>query len=300
MNVDDLEWQTRRYGGLSPRGVSLLLEHGHLDLVIQAAADRGEWFCAEGAVEELCRAGEFERALDVMEPFAVIGWRAALWAKTSILFRAGRTEEALDLVRQDEADPSSAVGCRHFAELLAKEGRVDEAIDMLIPHLDHGYWILSVLVEMAEGHDRDERVLELIAPHADSARQSRGDDRWKPPYSGAQELQVQVLERAGRADEAIRILGQDIAGRCLLAQDTLAHGLRPDTKFVGNLPVRLPVRAPQHDPAPLSQRLRRLRPPRPAHQRRPFVLGQHQLGHRPSRLRHESSLLIQRIPGAGH
>lgn len=221
VNVDDLEWQTRRYSGLSPRGVSLLLEHGHLDLVIQAAADRGEWFCAEGAVEELCRAGEFERALDVMEPFAVIGWRAALWAKTSILFRAGRTEEALDLVRQDEADPSSAVGCRHFAELLAKEGRVDEAIDMLIPHLDDGYWILSVLVEMTEGHDRDERVLELIAPHADSARQSRGDDRWKHPYSGAQELQAQVLERAGRADEAIRILGQDIAGRCLLAQDTL-------------------------------------------------------------------------------
>lgn len=57
VNVDDLEWQTRRYSGLSPRGVSLLLEHGHLDLVIQAAADRGEWFCAEGAVEELCRAG---------------------------------------------------------------------------------------------------------------------------------------------------------------------------------------------------------------------------------------------------
>ncbi|MFE5523004.1 hypothetical protein ACFQ9Q_35625, partial [Streptomyces virginiae] len=37
----------------------------------------------------------------------------------------------------------------------------------------------------------------------------------------AQELQARVLERTGRADEAIRILGGDIAGRHFLTQNTL-------------------------------------------------------------------------------
>lgn len=220
MNVDDLAWQASNYRGLSPRRVSLLLEQGHLDLVIQAAAERDEWFCAEGAVEELCKAGEFGRALMVMEPFVATGWRTALWAKADLLLRAGRTKEALDLVRPDEAGRTSKAECHDFAELLGKAGRVDEAIDLLLPHLD-GWWTLSVLVEITEGQDRDERVLELIAPHADSARRTRGEDRWNHPFWNAQELQAQVLERAGRADEAIRILGQDIAGHRFLVQNPL-------------------------------------------------------------------------------
>lgn len=220
MNMDDLAWQASNFGGLTPRRVDLLLEHGHLDLVIQAAAERGEWFCAQGAVEESCRAGEFKRALKVMEPFVTTGWEPALWARADILLRAGRTEEALDPVRPDEAGRASKTECRDFAELLARAGRIDQAIDLLVPHID-GSWILSVLVEISEGQDRDERVLELIAPHADSVRRARGEGWWNHPFWEAQELQARVLERAGRADEAIRILGQDIAGRRFPAQNTL-------------------------------------------------------------------------------
>ncbi|MEV5989035.1 hypothetical protein AB0L85_29220 [Streptomyces sp. NPDC052051] len=200
--------------------MSLLLEGGHLDLVVQAAAERGEWFCAEGAVHVLCQVGEFGRALEVMEPFAATGWRTALWAKADILLRAGRTEEALDLVRPDEAGLASKAECRDFVEVLVRAGHVDEAIDLLVPHID-GWWILSVLVEITEGQDRDERVLELIAPHADSARQARDEERWNHPFWNAQELQAQVLERAGRADDAIRILGQDMAERRFLTQNTV-------------------------------------------------------------------------------
>ncbi|MFI9495017.1 hypothetical protein ACIG8K_26100 [Streptomyces halstedii] len=61
MDMDDLAWQASNYRGLSPRRVRLLLEHGHLNLVAQVAVERGEWFCAEGAGEELCRAGYFVR-----------------------------------------------------------------------------------------------------------------------------------------------------------------------------------------------------------------------------------------------
>ncbi|WP_428957160.1 hypothetical protein [Streptomyces sp. cg35] len=220
MNIDDLGWQARTLGGLSPRNVGFLLEHGHLDLVIQAAVERGEWFCATGAAEELCRAGEFNRALEVVEPFVTIGWRAALWAKADILLQAGRTEVALDLVRLDEVGRASKAECHDFAVLLVKAGRVDEAIDLLVRHVD-GWWRLSVLVEVTEGQGRDEQVLELIAPHADAVRRARGEDRWNQSFWTAQELQAQVLERAGRPDEAIRILGRDItAGHCF-SQGTL-------------------------------------------------------------------------------
>lgn len=220
MHMDDLAWQASNFGGLGPRRVDFLLDHGHLDLVIQASVERGEWFCAKGAAEELCRAGEFGRALKVVEPFVATGWPTALWARAGILLRAGRPQEALDLVRPDEAGGTSKTECHDFAELLATAGRIDEAIDLLVPHID-GWWTLAVLVEITEGQDRDERVLELIAPHADSARQARGESRWNHPFSNAQELQAEVLERAGRADEAIRILGQDIAGHHYLTQNTL-------------------------------------------------------------------------------
>ncbi|MFG2330990.1 tetratricopeptide repeat protein [Streptomyces sp. NPDC048604] len=220
MKIDDLAWQVSNYGGLSSRKVDLLLEHGHLDLVIRAAEERGEWFCAEGAAEELCRSGEFARALEVMEPFVATGWRTALWAKADILLRAGRSDEALDLVRPDEEGRASQIVCRDFAELLAKAGRVDEAIDLLVPHIGES-WLWSVLVEITEGRDRDERVLELIAPHAEPVRGARDVGWWDCSRSGAQELQAKVLERGGRVDEAIRILGEDMAEDRYLTQNIL-------------------------------------------------------------------------------
>ncbi|WP_437022604.1 tetratricopeptide repeat protein [Streptomyces sp. enrichment culture] len=222
MDVGDLVWQASNYRGFSPGRVSLLLEHGHLDLVAQVAAERGEWFCAEAAVEELCRSGDFERALSVMEPFVVTGWRAALYAKAEILLRAGRpTEEALGLVRLDEAGGLSTGECCIVAEILGKAGRIDEAIKLLVPRLDESSSLLSVLVEITDGQDRDERVLELITPRANHARQARGEEHRDYAFSHAQELQAQVLERAGRADEAIRILRRDIAGYRFLAPSAL-------------------------------------------------------------------------------
>ncbi|MFE5106924.1 hypothetical protein [Streptomyces sp. NPDC056663] len=97
---------------------------------------------------------------------------------------------------------------------------MDEAIDLLVPHVGES-WIRTVLVEITEGKDRDERVLELIAPHAEAARRARDEGRWDYSRSDAQELQAQVLERAGHADEAVRILGEDIAWRRFFSENTL-------------------------------------------------------------------------------
>ncbi|WP_433570209.1 tetratricopeptide repeat protein [Streptomyces sp. CA-251247] len=220
MNIDDLEWQVRRNGGVPPRLVNLLLERGHLELLIGAAAERGEWFCAETAARELCRFGEFERALGVLEPFAAIGWRPARWASADVLLHAGRVQEALELVRPDDVAREPEHVCRNFAELLVKVGRVDDAIAVLAPHLDRG-WMLSALVELTQGQGREEQVLELIAPRAQRARSARAEGRWNDDASNAQELQAQVLERAGRVDEAVQVLGADIAAGRYLTQNTL-------------------------------------------------------------------------------
>ncbi len=181
------------------------MAHGHLELVIRAAAERGEWLWAKSAVEELCRTGDPGRALEVVEPFVAAGEEDARWAKADLLLRTGRTEEGLDLVRPDDAGRASLTGCRDFAGLLATAGRVDEAVDLLVPHLD-GSWPLAVLVEITEGRDRDARVLELIAPHVDSVWRDQREDWWNHPFQQAPELQARVLERAGLVDEAIRTL----------------------------------------------------------------------------------------------
>ncbi|GGY55113.1 hypothetical protein GCM10010363_40580 [Streptomyces omiyaensis] len=78
VNTDDLSWQAHHYGGPHPRKADLLPEHGRLDLMIRAAEERGECFCAERAAQELSRRGAFGRAVEVAEPFAALGWRPAL------------------------------------------------------------------------------------------------------------------------------------------------------------------------------------------------------------------------------
>lgn len=199
----------------------MLVERGDLELLVQAASERGEWFCAQAAARELSRAGEVERALGVLEPFIEAGWNRARWEKAEVLLEAGRVQQALDAVRPDEEGLASEWVCHDFAELLAKAGRLSEAITVLTPHLDRE-WILPTLVELTVGQNRDEQVLELIAPRAERARSARGEERWSFHPSNAQDLQAQVLERAGRADEAVRRLGADIADGHFLVQNTLS------------------------------------------------------------------------------
>ncbi|MGW5932468.1 tetratricopeptide repeat protein [Streptomyces anulatus] len=219
MNIDDLKWQSRGLGGYPPVLVDLLVEQGHVELLIRAAS-RGAWSCARAAARELCKIAEFERALGVLEPFVELGWEPARWAAADIMLQAGRVQQALDWGRPDDTDLASEHVCRDFAELLVKAGQVDDAIAVLTPHLDRG-WLLSALVELTEGQNRDERVLELLAPKAERARSARGEERWNIDASNAQDLQAQVLERAGHVDEAVRGLGADIAASRFLVQNTL-------------------------------------------------------------------------------
>ena len=195
--------------------VERLLELGHLALVVRAAGERGEWFCATAAVRELCAAGDFEGAWAVIRPFAATGWEPAVTLSAEVLFRWGRTEEALALVHPGEVVREGREW-RDFALMLARAGRVDEAIATLIPHTED-WWLLETLVEMTEGQGRDEQVLDLLAPLAQEAGRAGTEGTCCYSPRNAQELRAQVLERAGRVDEAIRVLGADVATghRCL-------------------------------------------------------------------------------------
>ncbi|OKI99138.1 hypothetical protein [Kitasatospora sp. CB01950] len=98
MNIGDLDWQERHLGGVLPRLVDALLQRGELELVVQAAHERPDWFCARAAAQQLCAAGEPGRAWAVLEPFARTGWLPAVSGAVVAPARAGRAAEALALV----------------------------------------------------------------------------------------------------------------------------------------------------------------------------------------------------------
>ncbi|WP_406260197.1 hypothetical protein OH779_02205 [Actinacidiphila glaucinigra] len=207
MDIDDLEWQKDWHGGVPPRLVEEILEHGCLDVLVEAARERGDWFCAEGAVRRLCAAGEFAHAWAVIEPFTATGWQPAVRTGADVLLRWGRVEQALELAHPPGPGPGDAL--TDYAEVLVGAGRVDDAIAALAPHLSERR-VRQALVRITDGQGRDDRVLELLAPATDEFRrdphQCRVPDLWDVLTARAT-----VLERSGRVDEAISLLGADVA-----------------------------------------------------------------------------------------
>ncbi|MET8407351.1 hypothetical protein ABZV34_04445 [Streptomyces sp. NPDC005195] len=226
MNVDDLQWQLSNLGGVLPRIVDEILERGGLEALVEAAREREDWFCAVGAVRGLCAVGEFGPAWTVVEPFAATGWQPAVRAGADVLLRWGRVGQALELAHPQRAQENAVDAWRDYAEALVRAGRVDDAIGVLGPHLRGGR-LLGALVEMTEGQGCDERVLELLAPIAEEFRHDpkQCDDLW-----GALPAQARVLERSGRAGQAIRLLGADMAAR--------RYGPQNNVKFYAELLAR--------------------------------------------------------------
>jgi tetratricopeptide (TPR) repeat protein len=226
VNVDDLQWQLSNLGGVPPRIVDEILERGGLEALVEAAREREDWFCAAGAVRGLCAVGEFGRAWTVVEPFAATGWQPAVRAGADVLLRWGHVDQALELAHPKRPQENAVDAWRDYAEALFRAGRVDDAIGVLGPHLRGGR-LLGALVEMTEGQGCDERVLELLAPIAEEFRHDpkQCDDLW-----GALPAQARVLERSGRADQAIRLLGADMAAR--------RYGPQNNVKFYAELLAR--------------------------------------------------------------
>ncbi|MEV6190575.1 hypothetical protein [Streptomyces albidoflavus] len=211
MNVDDLRWQLSNHGGVPPRLVDEILERGGLEALVEATRVREDWFCAAGAGRGLCTAGEFGQAWAVVEPFAATGWQPAVRTGADVLWRWGRVEQALELARPAGPQEHAFDTWRDYAEMLVRAGQLDDAIGALGPHL-RGPRALDALVEMTAGLGCDERVLELLAPIAEDFRREPEQDDVRALWA-VLPAQARVLERAGRTDQAIQLLGADVAAR---------------------------------------------------------------------------------------
>ncbi|NJP98777.1 tetratricopeptide repeat protein [Nonomuraea sp. FMUSA5-5] len=196
MNADDLDRQWRLYEGVTPDVVDRLIEHGHLDTVV-ATARSGEWFSAAGAVKELAARRDWKSAWEVLAPFAETGWWHAIKVAADLLERQGRVDEAIGLVRA-QAEGGERLAWSALARLLARHGRVDEAIEVLRPHLED-WLLLEAVAEATEGHGRDEEVTELLRPAVED--KLRTGEPWNAVI-----LMGRVLERQGRVDEALGLL----------------------------------------------------------------------------------------------
>ncbi|MEV6297651.1 hypothetical protein AB0M41_46610 [Streptomyces sp. NPDC051896] len=205
MNFDDLDKPDSALDDVCARTVAVLLEHGHLDLLIEAAGTirnggPGAWHCAEGAARELSRRGEQEAAWQLLAPYAQPRNWAAVETAAELLESWGRAEEALALVRTQEGQDRLAAPIE--ARLLVVLGRAQEAVDLLRLHLEDWYYLRG-LVDATKGAGCDEQVVDLMAPFVEQELQTGH------PLLATVML-AQVLERQGRVDEAVQALQRNL------------------------------------------------------------------------------------------
>ena len=113
---------------------------------------------------------------------------------------------------------------------------------------------------------------------------------WRSRVATTTCLDLLVVDRA--RSTRTRLVGQPVESTL---QQTVAATCTPSAatpQLGGDLLVGFTCRTTQHDPTPLRQRLRGLRPPRPPLQRLALLVGQHHRSHRPAPFRHPPSLQL--------
>ncbi|MEU7967445.1 hypothetical protein AB0D09_28890 [Streptomyces sp. NPDC049097] len=209
MDPADLDHRHRTYDGWIPPTVAALLhEHGHHGVLREAAA-RGDWFCArrlgEDAASEYGLDGQ-ATALALMQPFAATGWWPAVSTVAGLLTDWERVDEAIALLCP-LADTGHRYAPRDLARLLARQGHLDQIVALLGPRAAD-LLLAEELVELAAGHGRDAEIDALLP------RIGVGPtDPFEPGDSDALDtvpLQATFLERQGRIDEAIVLLGRHV------------------------------------------------------------------------------------------
>lgn len=209
MDPADLDRRHRTYDGWIPPTVAgLLHEHGHRGVLREAAA-RGDWFCArrlgEAAASQYGLDGQ-ATALALMQPFVATGWWPAVSTVAGLLTDWERVDEAIALLRP-LADTGHRYALRDLARLLARQGHLDRIIALLGPRAAD-LLLAEELVELAAGHGRDAEIDALLP------RIGVGPtDPFEPGDSdalGTVPLHATFLERQGRIDEAIVLLGRHV------------------------------------------------------------------------------------------
>ena len=213
MDVRELSRRAVAFDGwFGPALASLLAEHGYLD-ELRLQAEAGDWTCAERLAAELAGRHEHDAALEVLAPYAAVGWWPAVEAVAGVLAGAGRAGEAISLL-SPLAGVAGAWAVRRLAELLAGEGRVAEVLALLGPRAGDGF-LAEALVDLTGGCGRDDEVLGLLpVPVAGEV----GAGSWN-----AAVLRARMLERQGRAGEAMEFLHSRIAGGWTISASEVGH-----------------------------------------------------------------------------
>ncbi len=200
----ELDRRARQYDGwIAPWNVSLLIEHGCMGEV-RKLAETGDWYCARAWATALIEQGQPDAAIEVLIPFTETGWWGASRVVADLLEGWGRVEEALARC-WPFAEAGDRLAVVHTAEMLTRHGRAEEGFELLLPHVADWY-PLRALVAISAGLGHDEQLIKLLRPRT---RQSPG--KWSHDAATAIELLATVLERVGRADEAVTVLRESIA-----------------------------------------------------------------------------------------
>ncbi|MET7398029.1 hypothetical protein ABZS66_31515 [Dactylosporangium sp. NPDC005572] len=198
MDAEELGRRYRTDDGWLPSDLAAaLVGHGHIELVRQEA-ERGDFHCADALGRLLWARGHGDAAVEAYRPFAGTSWWVAVERIADILAERGTVDAAIELVRP-LADAGERLAVVRLAELLAGQGRIDEMFTVLRPGLADWY-LAGALVELTAGLGRDDEVAELLRPFADA-----GDQQFEG-------FLATVLERQGRANEAVTLLLSSLRG----------------------------------------------------------------------------------------
>ncbi|MCX4633073.1 tetratricopeptide repeat protein [Streptomyces sp. NBC_01443] len=208
MDKADLDHRHRTYDGWIPPTVAALLhEHGHHD-VLRQAASRGDWFCAHQLAEAASESGPGGRAaaLALLQPFATTGWWPAVDTVAGLLAEWERDDEAIVLLRP-LADTGHRYALRDLARLLARQDHLDQVVALLGPRAAD-LLLAEELVELAAGHGRDAEIAALL-PDIQTGPTDPFES-WSSDAVDTVPLHARFLELQGRIDEATHLLGRHL------------------------------------------------------------------------------------------
>lgn len=212
MDAEELSRRAVAYNGwFGPRLASRLAEHGYLD-ELRLQAEAGDWTCAQRLAAELASRQEHDAALEVLAPYVATSWWRAVEAVADVLAGAGRASEAISLI-SPLAGAGNRLAIRRLAGLLAGEGRIDDVLALLGPRASDSF-LAGALVDLTDGCSRDDEVLRLLpVPPA-----SWNGDCWNAAI-----LRARVLERQGRAGDAMEFLHAHIDGGSAVSVNDVEH-----------------------------------------------------------------------------
>jgi len=209
VDAADLERRARSSSGFIPSSlVTRLLARGH-EREVEVEAARGEWFCALEWARLLGERRRHDRALEVLDPYAVTGWWPAVRARAELREGCGRAEEAVALCRP-HAESGDRQILHFFAGLLTRHGHGAEAFALLRSGIDD-WFLAEALADAAGAAGRDEEAAALLEDRIASAVPACSDPECAnvriEPWN-AIDLLAAVRERQGRIDEAMTLLSR--------------------------------------------------------------------------------------------